>query len=121
MNIVLGIYNTFTFKDAHIEVGNCAYPFTEIIGDYWCDEAIDVVIDTVFEAALRCNKIIFCIDNLLPNITGMEDSYTCQELITILSSPVIPLSKIEFREDNNVVSYNYVVDKLNLSKELFIE
>lgn len=121
MNIVLGIYNTFTFNEAIKQDGNCAYPFTEIIGDYWCDEADNVVIDTVFEAALRCNKIIFCIDNLLPNITGMEDSYTCKELITILSSPAIPLSKIEFRYDNKVVSLKYVQNKLNLSKELFVK
>lgn len=121
MNIVLGIYNTFTFKDAYVEVGNCAYPFTEIIGDYWCDKAIGDIIDTVFEAALRCDKIIFCIDNLLPNITGMEESYTCRELITILSSPAIPLSKIEFRYYNKVVSSEYVQNKLNLSKELFIK
>ena len=99
MNIVLGIYSGPHFRFIVEQEGNCAYPFSEIIGDYWCDEANDVVIDTVFEAALRCNKIIFCIDNLLPNITGMEDSYTCQELITLLSSPAIPLSKIEFRDE----------------------
>ena len=121
MNIVLGIYRTITFNEVAKQDGNCAYPFTEIIGDYWCDEANDVVIDTVLEAALRCDKIIFCIDDLLPNITGMEDSFTCQELITILSSPVIPLSKIEFRYDNKVVSSQYVQNKLNLPKELFVK
>lgn len=119
MNIVLGIYRGPHFKSIVEQEGNCAYPFEEIIDDYWIEEA-DGIIDAVFEAALRCDKIIFCIDNLLPNITGMEeDSYTCQELITLLSSPAIPLSKIEFRDDNKIVSLQYVQNKLNLSKELF--
>ena len=44
-----------------------------------------------------------------------------QELINILTFPSIPLSKIEFRENNEIVTPDYVMNKLNLSKELFIK
>jgi hypothetical protein len=121
MNIVLGIYNNGYFRSVVNEsTFNCAYPFTELIGDYWVDEA-EGVIDTVLEAAIKCDKIIFLIDGLLPNISGNEDSYTCQELITILSCSLIPLSKIEFRDNNEIVTSDYVMNKLNLNKELFIK
>jgi len=120
MNIVLGIYNSGYFTSTTFEPKTCAYPFTELIGDYWADEA-NGIIDTVLQACFKCNKIIFLIDGLLPNISGCEDSYTCQELITILTFPSIPLSKIEFRDNNEIVTSDYVMNKLNLSKELFIK
>jgi hypothetical protein len=115
MNIVLGIYNGGYFRHTILK-GNCSYPFSELIGDDWVDNSI---IGTVIKAAYECDKIIFLIDGLLPNITGNEMSYTCQELITILSNPLIPISKIEFREDCKIVTPNYVMNKLNLSEELF--
>ena len=120
MNIVLGIYKGNYFADVESQEGNCAYPFTELIGNYWVDEAIGII-DTVLEACFMCDKIIFLIDDLLPNISGNENSYTCQELINILTFPSIPLSKIEFRDNNEIVTPDYVMNKLNLSKELFIK
>jgi hypothetical protein len=120
MNIVLGIYKGIYFRETVIQEGNYAYPFTELIGDYWVDEANDII-DTVLEAAFKCDKIIFLIDGLLPFISGHENSYTCQELINILTFPSIPISKIEFRDNNEIVTSDYVMNKLNLRKELFIK
>jgi len=119
MNIVLGIYSGPHFRFIAEQDGNCAYPFTELDNELLY--RFSDIIHIVHFAARKADKIIFCIDNLLPNITGMEDSYTCRELITILSSPTIPLSKIEFRDDNKVVDSQYVQNKLNLSKELFVK
>ena len=120
MNIVLGIYSNGYFRSVVNEsTFNCSYPFTELIYDYWVDS--EGIINTVLEASIKCNKIIFLIDGLLPNISGREHSYTCQELITILSCSLIPLSKIEFRDNNEIVTSDYVMNKLNLSKELFIK
>lgn len=113
-NIVLGIFETYYFREIATTEGNCSYPFEELIGLYWIDEACDVIIDTVIEGATKANKIIFLIDGLEPNITGDEDSYTCKELITLLSTPSIPLNKIVFMEDNIVVHSDYVLEKLNL-------
>lgn len=115
MNIVLGLYRQPHFDNTQSIEGNCSYPFTEIIGDYW--EGDVSIINVVIHASRRASKIIFLIDGIRPNITRWGYSYTCQELDSILNHPFIPLSKIEFREDNNVVSYDYVVDKLNLFKE----
>jgi hypothetical protein len=117
MNIVLGIYDSGYFRHTALTEGNCSYPFSELIGDFWVN--YNSIIGIVMKAAYKCDKIIFLIDDLLPNITGNEASYTCQELITILSSPLIPISKIEFRENNEIVTPNYVMNKLNLSEELF--
>jgi len=118
MSIVLGIYRGPHFKDVATENNSCAYPFIELIGDYWVDEA-EGVIDTVLQASIKCDKIIFLIDGLLPNITGNEDSYTCQELITLLKCPSISIDKIEFREENQLVNSIYEMNKLNLCEELF--
>lgn len=113
MNIVLGLYRQPHFDNTQRIEGNCSYPFTELIDDYW--EGDVSIINTVMYASRHASKIIFLIDGLKPNITGEEDSYTCRELISILYDPFIPTSKIEFREDNIVVSYDYVVNKLNLN------
>ena len=81
----------------------------------------DDIIEIVHFAAIKCNKVIFHIDGIRPNIKQNTSRFTCQELITLLSSPSISLSKIEFRDDNKVVSSQYVQNKLNLPKELFIK
>lgn len=116
MNIVLGIFDTYMRKIARRE-GNCAYPFDELIPDVW--ERFSDILNIVLFAARKSDKIIFVIDGLLPNITGTEDSVTCKELIRLLQCPFIPISKIEFWDNEQIVAADYVQNKLNLSKELF--
>jgi hypothetical protein len=116
MNIVLGIFKGY-FYDIAKQEGNCAYPFDELDPTLWYEGD---VIEIVLAAAHKCNKIIFLIDGLEPNIIGTEDSYTCRELINILYCKSIPLSKIEFMEENKIINSDYVMNKLNLRKELFI-
>lgn len=122
MNIVLGIY-----KSPHFELNSklpqhCSFPFREVIGDYFfkSDFYDDIILDTVIYAASACNTVIFLIDDILPNL-NTDFSITCRELIGILSSPLVPNSKIEFREDNVIVSLDYVCTKLNINKELYIK
>ena len=116
MNIVLGIFDGYFYDVAKLP-NNCAYPFEELIPDVW--ERFNDIIHIVYFAARKADKIIFIIDGLQPNITGNEDSYTCKELITLLSSPCIPLTKFEFVFERKIVSAEFVKEKLNLSKELF--
>ncbi len=114
MNIVLGIFDTpFFYKTAWTE-GNCSYPFDKL--DPNIQLGFSNIVDIVYYAAIKAEIIIFIIDDLQPNITGDEDSYTCKELITLLSSPFIPLNKIVFMEDNIVVHSDYVLTKLNLTQ-----
>jgi hypothetical protein len=110
MKIVLGIYRTHTFYTQSQIEGHCAYPFTEIDPDIIYIEGI---LNKVIEASVQSSGIIFCIDSLLPNITGMEDSYTCRELINVISEPTF-LEKTVWMENCEEVTHQYVVNKLNL-------
>ena len=112
--IVLGIFKTPYFKDIAMDEGNCAFPFTEIIGDNICSTIMDYVI----LAATKTERIIFIIDGLEPNIIGDEDSITCKELITLLNIKGI-LEKIVWMDNKMVVHRDYIQNKLNLNKELF--
>ena len=116
MNIVLGIFNGYFYTVANKE-GNCSYPFTDLIGDMWVE--FSDIVHTVYYASRRADKIIFIIDGLLPNINGTEDSFTCKELMTLLTCPFIPTSKIEFWDNQKIVTVDYIQNKLNLPKELF--
>lgn len=114
MNIILGIFETYYFREIAMIEGNCSYPFEELIPDVW--ERFNDIIHVVNFAARKADKIIFLIDGLQPNITGDEDSYTCKELITLLSSSSIPINKIVFMECGMVVHSDYVLSKLNLTQ-----
>jgi hypothetical protein len=116
MNIVLGIFDGYFYDVAKLP-NNCSYPFDELDPNIW--ERFNDIISIVYFAARKADKIIFIIDGLQPNITGYEDSYTCKELITLLSSPRIPLIKFEFMFEREIVSAEFVQERLNLSKELF--
>jgi hypothetical protein len=112
MNILLGIFAGPHFGYVMHTENVSTYPFTDLIPDIFT--YTEGIVSVVLYASHRVNKIIFLIDGIKPNITGDEKSYTCQELISILHDPIIPISKIEFREDNVVVSCDYVLIKLNL-------
>lgn len=116
MKILLGIYRAPHFMDIMKQEIVSTYPFYELIDDYSNNSAMDdIIMDTVLEASRVCTGIIFLIDDILPNM-DTNISVTCRELITLLSSSLISKDKIEFREDNIIVSLDYVCNKLNINK-----
>ena len=116
-SIILGIFNGGYFNDVRSKTESSCYPFEEIIGDDWMDA--DGIVSTVLNAGIRAERINFCIDKIEPNIQQDSSSYTCQELITLLSAPAVSNNKIIFWEYGEIVSDEYVYSKLSLPKELF--
>lgn len=117
MNIVLGIFETYYFRDVATTEGNCAYPFDELDPNIW--ERFSDIVDIVYFAARKANKIIFLIDGIKPGFDNTCDSVTCKELLRLLQSPAIPVSKIEFMFENKVVSHEFVFERLGLQGNWF--
>lgn len=108
MNVALGIYRTPTFHMISGLEGSYTYPFMEIIGDRW--GTFEDIVDLVLYASMKCDKILFSLDDILPNVKeGIYDSVTCKELDTLLNSRHISLSKIEFYKNGEIINTNDVL------------
>jgi len=86
MNILLGIYNTSTFKRT-LNSSHSTFPFSEVISNW--DQVFNWgVIPVVKLACQECSLIYFVLDDIkFPLQTKI--SYTCAELKYILSTPRI--------------------------------
>lgn len=119
-SIILGVFKG-NFREMAEQTNSSSYPFTELIGDKFMEFDNDTIISTVYFAARKAERINFVIDYLVPGIFSTKDSYTCRELSMLLAHPTDEiLSKIVFWDEGKVVSNEYVQNKLDLPKELFV-